>query len=156
MDQVKLDYRLCDVSIAFLAAILAGFRLIGQSRLLLLANVTSLEIQVTSLLVPYATSAFAAHSLVSTIYVVQSIVSGKFKLFQKVHILTCLSCHQASHRQGRRCLRPPGSFYHHHISLHHRLYPASCISQCPDLCQRTDLLGSWLQRPSSPAANLRR
>ena len=43
--------------------------------LLLLANITSLEIQVTSLLQPYAVSAFSMHSLVSTIAVVQGIVS---------------------------------------------------------------------------------
>jgi hypothetical protein len=47
------------------------------NRLLLLANVTSLEIQVTSILTPYATSAFALHSLVSTIYVVQGVVAGR-------------------------------------------------------------------------------
>jgi MFS family permease len=47
--------------------------------LLIIANVTSLEIQVTGLLTPYATSAFAAHSLISTIYVVQSIVSSVIK-----------------------------------------------------------------------------
>jgi hypothetical protein len=46
-------------------------------RLLLIANVTSLEIQVTGLLTPYATSAYGAHSLVSTIAVVQGIVSCK-------------------------------------------------------------------------------
>lgn len=46
-------------------------------RLLIIANVTSLEIQVTSLVAPYATSAFLAHSLLSTIYVVQGIVSCK-------------------------------------------------------------------------------
>ncbi|KAH7068384.1 hypothetical protein BKA63DRAFT_423209 [Paraphoma chrysanthemicola] len=47
--------------------------------LLLIANVTSLEIQVTSLLTPYATSAFKAHSLVSTIAVVQNVVSSVVK-----------------------------------------------------------------------------
>lgn len=52
--------------------------LIDQSRrLLLIANVTSLEIQVTGLLTPYATSAFQTHSLISTIYVVQGVVSGE-------------------------------------------------------------------------------
>jgi hypothetical protein len=50
-------------------------RLTGPNRLLLIANITSLEIQVTSLLTPYATSAFQAHSLVSTIAVVQNVVS---------------------------------------------------------------------------------
>ncbi|EAT82205.1 hypothetical protein HBH56_107270 [Parastagonospora nodorum] len=47
--------------------------------LLLIANVTSLEIQVTGLLTPYATSAFSLHSLISTIYVVQGIVSAVIK-----------------------------------------------------------------------------
>lgn len=42
-----------------------------------MANVTSLEIQVTSVMTPFATSAFSSHSLVSTIYVVQGVVSGK-------------------------------------------------------------------------------
>jgi SP family sugar:H+ symporter-like MFS transporter len=45
--------------------------------LLLIANVTSLEIQVTGIMTRYATSSFALHSLLSTIYVVQGVVSGK-------------------------------------------------------------------------------
>jgi hypothetical protein len=44
---------------------------------MLIANITSLEIQTTSNLTVYATSAFAAHSLVSTVTVVQGVVSGK-------------------------------------------------------------------------------
>lgn len=47
------------------------------SSLLLIANVTSLEIQVTGALVPFATSAFSAHSLVSTVTVVQGVVACK-------------------------------------------------------------------------------
>ncbi|KAI4918870.1 hypothetical protein J4E85_009658 [Alternaria conjuncta] len=53
--------------------------IIAYVTLLLIANVTSLEIQVTSLLTPYATSAFALHSLVSTIYVVQGVVAAVIK-----------------------------------------------------------------------------
>lgn len=37
---------------------------------------TSLEQQTTVNLTPYATSAFAAHSLVSTVTVVQGVVNG--------------------------------------------------------------------------------
>lgn len=48
---------------------------------MIIANVTSLEIQVTSLLQPYATSDFKMHSLVSTVLVVQNIVSGTSILF---------------------------------------------------------------------------
>jgi SP family sugar:H+ symporter-like MFS transporter len=51
-------------------------RLTPHDRLLLIANVTSLEIQVTSLMSPFAVSAFQTHSLLSTIYVVQGVVSG--------------------------------------------------------------------------------
>jgi SP family sugar:H+ symporter-like MFS transporter len=46
--------------------------------LLLIANVTSLEIQVTGVMTRYATSSFSLHSLLSTIYVVQGVVSGKY------------------------------------------------------------------------------
>ena len=45
--------------------------------LLLIANMTSLEIQVTGVLLPFATSAFSAHSLVSTVTVVQGVVACK-------------------------------------------------------------------------------
>jgi SP family sugar:H+ symporter-like MFS transporter len=48
---------------------------------MIIANVTSLEIQVTSFLQPVATSAFQMHSLVSTVAVVQNIVSGTTILF---------------------------------------------------------------------------
>ncbi|KAG8531583.1 uncharacterized protein KY384_003213 [Bacidia gigantensis] len=47
--------------------------------ILLLAFATSLEVQTTSNLTVYATSAFAAHSLVSTVLVVQSIVNAVVK-----------------------------------------------------------------------------
>ncbi|KAF2026439.1 siderophore iron transporter mirC [Setomelanomma holmii] len=50
--------------------------IIAYIALLLIASITSLEIQVTSLLTPYATSAFKAHSLVSTIAVVQNVASS--------------------------------------------------------------------------------
>ncbi|KAJ4376037.1 hypothetical protein N0V83_001317 [Neocucurbitaria cava] len=53
--------------------------IIAYVTLLLIANVTSLEIQVTGLLTPYATSAFQTHSLISTIYVVQGVVSAVIK-----------------------------------------------------------------------------
>ncbi|RII22881.1 hypothetical protein CUC08_Gglean013320 [Alternaria sp. MG1] len=53
--------------------------IIAYVTLLLIANITSLEIQVTSVLTPYATSAFAQHSLVSTIYVVQGVVAAVIK-----------------------------------------------------------------------------
>ena len=42
---------------------------------MLIANVTSLELQVTGLLQPYAISDFLGHSLLSTIAVVENIVS---------------------------------------------------------------------------------
>lgn len=63
-----------------------------------IANVTSLEIQVTSYLTPFATSAFQFHSLVSTIAVVQGIVSGQLRisvgiLHIFILILTSHSCH---------------------------------------------------------------
>lgn len=45
---------------------------------MIIANITSLEIQVTGLLTPYATSAFRSHSLISTIAVVQGVVSGEY------------------------------------------------------------------------------
>jgi MFS family permease len=44
-----------------------------------MANVTSLELQVTSLMTPYATSAFRQHSLVSTVTVIQGVVSAVIK-----------------------------------------------------------------------------
>ncbi|KAF2679633.1 MFS general substrate transporter [Lentithecium fluviatile CBS 122367] len=53
--------------------------IIAYVTLLLIANVTSLEIQVTSLLTPYATSAFQQHSLVSTVTVIQGVVSAVIK-----------------------------------------------------------------------------
>lgn len=54
-----------------------SLELIGLPRLLIIANVTSLEVQVTGLMTPFATSAFQTHSLISTIYVVQGVVSGE-------------------------------------------------------------------------------
>jgi hypothetical protein len=135
-----------------------------RNRLLIIANVTSLEIQVTSLLTPYATSAFQLHSLISTIYVVQGIVSGtphptpSYQLLRMsilVLRLTCPSGHQASHRQNRRRLRPPGSLHPGNLLLHHRLHPASCLAQRADICERADLLGCGLQWRSSPAADFR-
>ncbi|CAG5166490.1 uncharacterized protein ALTATR162_LOCUS6932 [Alternaria atra] len=53
--------------------------IVAYVTLLLIANITSLEIQVTSALTPYATSAFSQHSLVSTIYVVQGVVAAVIK-----------------------------------------------------------------------------
>ncbi|OAK95394.1 siderophore iron transporter mirC, partial [Phaeosphaeriaceae sp. SRC1lsM3a] len=55
--------------------------IIAYVTLLIIANVTSLEIQVTSLVAPYATSAFLAHSLLSTIYVVQGITFAAAQIF---------------------------------------------------------------------------
>ncbi|KAF3009751.1 hypothetical protein E8E13_009449 [Curvularia kusanoi] len=52
---------------------------IAYVTLMLLANITSLEIQVTSNLTAFATSAFKAHSLVSTVAVVQGVVSAVIK-----------------------------------------------------------------------------
>ncbi|KAI6777623.1 uncharacterized protein J7T54_003358 [Emericellopsis cladophorae] len=52
---------------------------IAYVALLLIANVTSLEIQVTGIMVRFATSDFLLHSLVSTIYVVQGVVSSVIK-----------------------------------------------------------------------------
>jgi SP family sugar:H+ symporter-like MFS transporter len=51
---------------------------------MLIANATSLEIQVSTLMAPFATSAFAAHSLISTSYVVQGCVSGSHR---HVHVI---------------------------------------------------------------------
>ncbi|KAF2131844.1 MFS general substrate transporter [Dothidotthia symphoricarpi CBS 119687] len=53
--------------------------IIAYVALLLIANVTSLEIQVTGLMTPYATSAFQQHSLVSTVAVIQGVVSAVIK-----------------------------------------------------------------------------
>jgi hypothetical protein len=52
---------------------------------MIIANVTSLEIQVTSFLSTYATSAFKAHSLVATVAVVQNIVSCKMSTVPRSH-----------------------------------------------------------------------
>ncbi|KAF9693031.1 hypothetical protein EKO04_009101 [Ascochyta lentis] len=52
---------------------------IAYVTLMLIANITSLEIQVTSNLTAFATSAFRSHSLVSTIAVVQGVVSAVIK-----------------------------------------------------------------------------
>ncbi|KAJ8109723.1 hypothetical protein OPT61_g7253 [Boeremia exigua] len=52
---------------------------IAYVTLMLLANITSLEIQVTSNLTAFATSSFSAHSLVSTVTVVQGVVSAVIK-----------------------------------------------------------------------------
>lgn len=48
---------------------------------MLLANITSFEIQVTSNLTFYATSAFSSHSLLSTVAVIQGVVSGMSSIF---------------------------------------------------------------------------
>ncbi|KAF2628516.1 MFS general substrate transporter [Macroventuria anomochaeta] len=53
--------------------------IIAYVTLMLIANITSLEIQVTSNLTVYATSAFRSHSLVSTVAVVQGVVSAVIK-----------------------------------------------------------------------------
>ncbi|KAJ5058512.1 siderophore iron transporter mirC [Bipolaris maydis] len=50
--------------------------IVAYVSLLLIANVTSLEIQVTGALVPFATSAFSAHSLLSTVTVVQGVAAS--------------------------------------------------------------------------------
>ncbi|EOA90391.1 uncharacterized protein SETTUDRAFT_158986 [Exserohilum turcica Et28A] len=52
---------------------------IAYVSLLLIANATSLEIQVTGALLPFATSAFSSHSLVSTVSVVQGVVASVIK-----------------------------------------------------------------------------
>ena len=46
-------------------------------RLMLIANITSLEIQTTSNISAYATSAFQSHSFLSTVTVIQGVVSGE-------------------------------------------------------------------------------
>jgi hypothetical protein len=74
LDEDELDHCICRVW-SSLAASGQEDEADWSNRLLLIANITSLEIQVTSLLTPYATSAFQAHSLVSTIAVVQNVVS---------------------------------------------------------------------------------
>jgi hypothetical protein len=48
------------------------------SRILTVANATSLEQQTTVILTPFATSSFLAHSLVATVLVVQECVNGNF------------------------------------------------------------------------------
>ncbi|KAF1849252.1 siderophore iron transporter mirC [Cucurbitaria berberidis CBS 394.84] len=55
--------------------------IIAYVTLLLIANVTSLEGQVTGLMEPFATSSFRMHSLMSTIAVVQNVVSGDAQIF---------------------------------------------------------------------------
>ena len=47
-----------------------------EYRIYLLAFVTSLEMQTTTNLTVYATSAFKVHSLVATVLVVQGVVNG--------------------------------------------------------------------------------
>jgi len=49
-----------------------------STRLYLMAFCTSLEGQTTINLTAFATSSFGAHSLISTVLVVQSVVYGKF------------------------------------------------------------------------------
>lgn len=53
--------------------------ILAYSTLLLIANVTSFELQITSLMTPFATSAFQQHSLVSTVTVIQGVVSAVIK-----------------------------------------------------------------------------
>ncbi|KIW02141.1 uncharacterized protein PV09_06627 [Verruconis gallopava] len=53
--------------------------IIAYVTLLLIANATSLEVQVTSVMGSYATSSFGEHSLIATIYVVQSVVNSVIK-----------------------------------------------------------------------------
>jgi hypothetical protein len=47
-------------------------------RLLIMANVTSLEQSMSFLFAPFATSSFLAHSLISTVSVVQGVVNCTF------------------------------------------------------------------------------
>ena len=54
---------------------------------------TSLEGQAVSSLVPYATSSFSKHSLISTVLVVQNVVNGKFDSFIK-EMVFCSDCRQ--------------------------------------------------------------
>ncbi|KAE9974904.1 hypothetical protein BLS_002854 [Venturia inaequalis] len=53
--------------------------IVAYISLMLMANSTSLEVQVTSIMTPYATSAYSAHSLVSTISVIQGVVNSVIK-----------------------------------------------------------------------------
>lgn len=53
--------------------------IVAYVTLLVIANVTSLELQVTSVMTPLATSAFQSHSLLSTIYTVQGVVAAVIK-----------------------------------------------------------------------------
>ncbi|KAI8943255.1 hypothetical protein NX059_001277 [Plenodomus lindquistii] len=53
--------------------------IVAYVTLLIIATVTSLEGQVTSLMTPLATSAFQTHSLLSTIYTVQGVVAATIK-----------------------------------------------------------------------------
>lgn len=53
--------------------------IVAYVTLLVIANVTSLEIQVTGVMTPLATSAFSSHSLLSTIYTVQGVVAAVIK-----------------------------------------------------------------------------
>ncbi|KAF2845632.1 siderophore iron transporter mirC [Plenodomus tracheiphilus IPT5] len=55
--------------------------IVAYVTLLIIANVTSLEVQVTSVMTPLATSAFQSHSLLSTIYTVQGVVAGNAQIF---------------------------------------------------------------------------
>jgi MFS family permease len=53
--------------------------IIAYISLLAIANATSLEVQITSLMTAFATSSFMAHSLVSTVAVVQLCVNATIK-----------------------------------------------------------------------------
>ncbi|QDS75197.1 hypothetical protein FKW77_008748 [Venturia effusa] len=53
--------------------------IVAYVSLMLMANSTSLEVQVTSIMTPYATSAYSAHSMVSTISVIQGVVNSVIK-----------------------------------------------------------------------------
>jgi len=75
MDDCIPHRRICHVCAPYLNTNLS----IDIGSLFLIANVTSLELQVSSLMTPYATSAFKQHSLVSTVFVIQGVVSAVIK-----------------------------------------------------------------------------
>lgn len=69
---------------------------------MLIANATSLELQITgTILQPFAVSDFKSHSLLSTIGVVENIVSGKSIFSSQRNIVADASQRSSSHRWAK-------------------------------------------------------
>lgn len=79
--------------------------LISILRLYMMAYSTSLEGQVTSNLSVFATSAFDAHSLISTVMVIQGVVLCKILCERREkRSLISSSCCETTHGKSCRCL----------------------------------------------------